>query len=135
MLSLSFLSAIGFAPAPGSPAGDEIKALPGWEGPLPSKMFSGYVNVTAATDREMLVHYFYVESEGNPDTDPTILWTNGGPGASSMFGLFVELGPFLTNDDSLTTATYNQTGVPSLFYNPYGWSRLGSVLMKLGVTA
>lgn len=67
-------------------------------------------------------------SEGQT-TDPTILWTNGGPGASSMFGVLVELGPLLLNENSLTTEDYKQTGVPTLFRNPYSWSKLGSILM------
>ncbi len=46
-----------------------------------------------------------------------------------MFGILVELGPLLLNDDSLQTADYRGTGVPSLFYNPHGWSRLGGLLM------
>ena len=60
----------------------------------------------------MFVLYLYIESEKNPDTDPTILWTNGGPGASSMFGIFVELGPLMANEDSLKTKGFNETGVP-----------------------
>jgi carboxypeptidase C (cathepsin A) len=44
----------------------------------------------------------FIESEGNPSTDPVILWSNGGPGASSLFGIMAELGPLLLNDDSLT---------------------------------
>ena len=63
-------------------------------------------------------HYFFVESEGNPSTDPVIVWTNGGPGASSMFGLFVELGPFYLSAQSLKTEDFNRTGIPTLFRNP-----------------
>ena len=64
----------------------------------------------------------FVECETDPANAPVLLWTNGGPGASSFFGAFVELGPFMLEDASLTTADFNETGVPSLFYNPYSWS-------------
>ena len=39
----------------GAPAADEMASVPGWSGPLPSKWYSGYVNVTASMGREMLV--------------------------------------------------------------------------------
>ena len=115
--------------ATGAPAADEITSLPGWSGALPSKWYSGYVNVTASMDREMLVHYVYIESEGDAAHDPTILWTNGGPGASSMFGLLVELGPLILNENSVATPEFKKSGVPTLYRNDFGWSKLGGVLM------
>jgi carboxypeptidase C (cathepsin A) len=45
-----------------------------------------------------LMHFWFVESEGNPETDPVIMWYNGGPGASSIFGLLTEMGPLWLND-------------------------------------
>lgn len=33
---------------------------------------------------------------------PVVLWLQGGPGSSSMFGLFTENGPFFVNDDEQT---------------------------------
>ena len=53
----------------------------------------------------------------------------GGPGASSMFGLFTEVGPLQLNEDSLQTDSYHATGVPTLFDNPNSWNRLGSLLI------
>ena len=111
-----------------APSADRVDALPGWDGALPSQWWSGYVNVSGAFG-EASMHYVFVESEGDPSTDPVILWSNGGPGASSLFGLLVELGPLLLNDQSLAGDAYEQTGVPTLFYNPSAWTRLGSVLL------
>jgi carboxypeptidase C (cathepsin A) len=53
---------------------DEIKGLPGWEGLLPSRQYSGYLN-GSSTSR---IHYWFVESENDPTNSPTILWLNGG---------------------------------------------------------
>jgi hypothetical protein len=55
----------------------EIKSLPGWEGPLPSKMYSGYIKAgtpPAYPNGQMYMHYWFIESEGNPKTDPVVAW-------------------------------------------------------------
>ncbi len=49
--------------------------------------YSGYIDVEA---RHLFFYFF--ESRRNPDADDVVFWTNGGPGASSSMGLFMELG-------------------------------------------
>lgn len=38
--------------------------------------------------------FWYFPAEKNPETAPVVLWLQGGPGASSLYGLFAENGPF-----------------------------------------
>jgi hypothetical protein len=39
-------------------------------------MYAGYINVGKTNNRNL--YYWFVESQGNPATDPVILWLNGG---------------------------------------------------------
>ena len=115
------------------PVNDEIFHLPGWKGALPSRMFAGYIEAGNDTVNnvtyELYEHYMFIESENDPKTDPVMIWTNGGPGASSFFGLFVELGPFYLSSDSLKTDEYEATDIPTLFRNNHTWSSNASILI------
>lgn len=51
--------------------------------------WTGYIDLV---DGKSLFFYFF-ESRSSPEEDPLVFWTNGGPGASSAFGLFMEHGP------------------------------------------
>jgi len=88
---------------PSAADADKITSLPGLA-TLPSfDMYSGYLDVTATKK----LHYWFVESQGNPSSDPVVVWLNGGPGCSSMEGFFAEHGPLHLNDDS--TISMNPT--------------------------
>lgn len=57
--------------------------------------FCGYIQVNNDANPTKLF-FWLVLSERNPATDPVVLWTNGGPGSSSVaYGLFSQWGPYL----------------------------------------
>jgi cathepsin A (carboxypeptidase C) len=58
----------------------------------------------------------FFESRNDPKNDPVVLWLNGGPGCSSLTGLFLELGPS-SIDKNL-----------KLINNPYSWNNNASVI-------
>jgi len=77
------------------------------------KQYSGYLD-----DEEDDKHLFYwfFESRNDPKNDPVVLWLNGGPGCSSLTGLFMELGPSSINKKIETV------------YNDYSWNSNASVI-------
>ena len=102
---------------PTSPSG-----CAGWEGALPTKHYSGYLDASKGTKH---MHYYLQLSEGNPKTDPITLWMNGGPGCTSLKGGFEELGQLVFNRHSFTE---NKTAAPKMYYNPQGWTRMSTML-------
>lgn len=53
---------------------------------------SGYITVGNDTT-EANLFFLLTEVEGNSSDAPLLLWTQGGPGLSALFGLFLENGP------------------------------------------
>ena len=104
-------------------AADEVTSLPGWSGPLPSKHFSGYFPTTIDGSSAGMLHYWLTLSERSPATDPLVLWLQGGPGCSSLFGLLYENGQI-----HFSGMKDNSTGVPTLVANPYAWTKVANML-------
>ncbi|ODV71319.1 S10 family peptidase CYBJADRAFT_169538 [Cyberlindnera jadinii NRRL Y-1542] len=75
------------------------------------KQYSGYLD-----QGDNHFFYYFFESRNDPANDPVILWLNGGPGCSSMTGLFFELGPSSIGEDLKPV------------YNPYSWNSNASVI-------
>ncbi|KAN0114845.1 alpha/beta-hydrolase [Hyaloscypha variabilis] len=77
------------------------------------KSYSGYVDV--AENQHIFFWLFEARNE-NPETAPLTVWINGGPGSSSMIGLFQENGPCGVD---INGAVYS---------NPYSWSNASNML-------
>tara|TARA_B110000914_G_C15213158_1_gene331604 strand:+ start:82 stop:528 length:447 start_codon:yes stop_codon:yes gene_type:complete len=90
---------LGFAQA--AIAADEVTSLPNCPA-IETKTYSGYLEVTETKK----LHYVYTESLRSPNLDPVLLWSNGGPGCSSLLGLFQENGAY-TIDNVTEKCTYN----------------------------
>ncbi|KAF2276669.1 carboxypeptidase S1 [Westerdykella ornata] len=63
------------------------------------KQYTGYVNLPPYTltpyqqNYSINTFFWFIESRESPETAPLTIWLNGGPGSSSMYGLFAESGP------------------------------------------
>ncbi|POR34320.1 Carboxypeptidase [Tolypocladium paradoxum] len=98
------------------------------------KQYSGYLDITESdkhlfycesspliraiqpSSPSLTVVAGFFESRNDPANDPVVLWLNGGPGCSSLTGLFLELGP-ATIDKNLQVVE-----------NPYSWNSNASVI-------
>lgn len=77
------------------------------------KQYSGYLD-NEEDDKHLF--YWFFESRNDPKNDPVVLWLNGGPGCSSLTGLFMELGPSSINKKIETK------------FNPSSWNSNASVI-------
>lgn len=92
----------------------QVTNLPGTEKlDIPFNQFSGYVKVNGTKN----LHYWMVESQRDPSTDPIAFWTNGGPGCSGLYGFLTENGPFSAVNADLT-----------LSLNPYSWNTVANMV-------
>lgn len=81
---------------------------------------AGYLTVNKEYNSNLFFWYF--KSEGNPDKDPTVVWLQGGPGSSSLFGLFNENGPYIITKDKILKRPHTWSKVSNLIFfdNPVG---------------
>ena len=77
------------------------------------KSYSGYVDVAP---EQHIFWWFFEARNQDPSTAPLTTWINGGPGSSSMIGLFQELGPCGVDADG------------NVYNNPYSWSNASNML-------
>ena len=77
------------------------------------KSYSGYVDIA---ENEHIFFWFFEARNQDPTTAPLTVWINGGPGSSSMIGLFQELGPCMIDEKM------------NVVYNPYAWNNASNMI-------
>ncbi|XP_058068694.1 serine carboxypeptidase-like 18 [Magnolia sinica] len=97
-----------------------VRTLPGFSGPLPFHLETGYVGVGELEENQLF--YYFVESEKNPKEDPLLLWLTGGPGCSAWSGFAFQVGPL--KYDHLPY----HGGIPTLILNPYSWTKVSNII-------
>ncbi|KAI9189039.1 hypothetical protein H9P43_000466 [Blastocladiella emersonii ATCC 22665] len=89
-----------------------VRSLPGID--LRDDEYRLYAGHLLANDKNSAMFFAYWERrDASPDL---VVWLNGGPGSSSLFGMFVENGPITMSADG------------TLSHNEYGWHKAGNAL-------
>jgi len=111
--SFIFSQALAYTP---EALADQITNLPGLTDPISFNQFSGYLQIPGKKSSSKYIHYWLVESENKPATDPLAFWTNGGPGCSGLIGFGTEQGPFQPQADG------------SVKLNQYAWNKVANMV-------
>ncbi|ALC42146.1 CG4572 [Drosophila busckii] len=83
--------------------------------------YAGYLTVEEKYNSSL--YFWYFPAEQNADKAPVVLWLQGGPGSSSLIGLFIENGPLQINEQGkLEKRNYTWSTNHNIIYvdNPVG---------------
>ena len=81
--------------------------------------YSGFFTVKEDTENNMFF-WFVPATTVEPSEAPVVIWLQGGPGSSSMFGMLELHGPF--------TANYDENENVRAVINPYAWSKKANMI-------
>jgi cathepsin A (carboxypeptidase C) len=127
LLAAAVLLPAGLAGGAVSAGGDRVTQLPTL-GPVAQPQFAGYASTQtepcadlSCSDRPGLF-YWLVGRDTTYGDDPTVLWSNGGPGASSFYGFLSESGPYVVHGQQLVSYEHSWTGIANylFFDHPLG---------------
>ncbi len=93
--------------------------------PLEYRVESGYINVTRSDFFFYLFMSCILSGCSSMQDAPIFLWSQGGPGCTSMEGAFTETGPLELHGILQSDAVYNKI---ALTRNLFGWNHYGHLL-------
>ncbi|KAL9114375.1 MAG: hypothetical protein Q9187_007480, partial [Circinaria calcarea] len=79
--------------------------------------YAGTLSIDSNSDNYNRLWFWFFPSENPEASDEITIWLNGGPGCSSLDGLFQENGKFLW-----------QSGTYAPVLNPYSWTNLTNMI-------
>lgn len=83
--------------------------------------YAGFLTVNKAYNSNLFFWFF--KAQVNPENAPVVLWLQGGPGGSSLYGLFMENGPvFINSANRMEQREYSWHQSHNVLYidNPVG---------------
>ena len=97
---------------------DLVKQVPGFEKHKGFKVYSGYLQVAGpvAGYDSLAIHYGLHTSMRDPAKDPLVTWHQGGPGGSSLYGAYTEMGYFQVDDNGTHTNDQSWNRVANMLY-------------------
>jgi carboxypeptidase C (cathepsin A) len=93
-----------------------VTSLPGLLASANLVQYAGHLTVDET--RSSNLFYWLFERPNDALSAPLVIWLNGGPGCSSMDGLFLELGPLRLDGEKLDT----------IKINPYSWHNVANMM-------
>ncbi len=78
--------------------------------------YAGYANTSIKGKKAGLFYWFFEAEAPESEEIPLIMWFNGGPGASSTLGLFLENGPYTMSPEG------------NVIKNQYGWNKKAHII-------
>lgn len=114
-----------------APTNDLVDQVPDFK-KTSFKVYSGYLNVPGPVSgfSSLKIHYQFHESQNDPAKDPVATWHQGGPGGTSLYGLYGEMGYFQVDDAGTHVNEFAWNKVANMLYlespagssNPIGFS-------------
>ena len=111
------LAAVCLGVASSSPAADLVLEMPGFNSTTKFDTYSGMLHVPGpvAGYASLDIHYQFHTSQRDATKDPVVTWHQGGPGGSSIYGLYGEAGYYQLSDEGP-------------FVNEHAWNNVANML-------